>query len=145
MEILVGLALYLIPALVAGTRRHHQVTAITLTNLLLGWTVIGWVVALIWSVSAVHPERRSARQQRQMARWEHTKSQAPLSRAWLTDELADLKATWRRQDSKSKQERPSTYLSSPKQERPRARRHLPLLDPSDPYMPQWLRRRLENR
>lgn len=75
MEAILGLALYLLPAIVAGSRRHHQATSIFLTNLFLGWTVIGWIAALIWSVSAVHSERRSALQQRQMARWE----QAPLT------------------------------------------------------------------
>jgi phosphotransferase system glucose/maltose/N-acetylglucosamine-specific IIC component len=45
---LIALALpYLFPALVAWTRRHHQRQAITALNLLLGWTFVGWVVALV--------------------------------------------------------------------------------------------------
>lgn len=51
--IIVGLAvLYFMPAMNAYGRRHKQRSAICLTNALLGWTVLGWVVALIWSVSA---------------------------------------------------------------------------------------------
>jgi len=50
---IVVLAVYFIPAIIASMRKHHQTMAITLTNVLLGWTVIGWIVALIWSVSAV--------------------------------------------------------------------------------------------
>jgi hypothetical protein len=51
---------YFLPALVAKYRRHHQFAAICLTNLLLGWTVLGLIVALIWSATAT---TRSSRQQ----------------------------------------------------------------------------------
>jgi phosphotransferase system glucose/maltose/N-acetylglucosamine-specific IIC component len=48
---LVALALpYLFPALVAWTRRHRQRHAITVLNLLLGWTFVGWVEALVWAL-----------------------------------------------------------------------------------------------
>jgi Superinfection immunity protein len=34
-------------------RRHHRnAAAIFLINLLLGWTVLGWIAALVWSVTA---------------------------------------------------------------------------------------------
>lgn len=57
MEILVLLALlHFLPTIIALARSHHNGFAIFLTNLLLGWTVIGWFVALIWSVTA--SERR---------------------------------------------------------------------------------------
>jgi hypothetical protein len=50
----VGLAfLYLIPALVGAT--HHNATAIALLNVLLGWTVIGWIAALIWATTRPAP------------------------------------------------------------------------------------------
>lgn len=44
--------LYFTPAIVAMVRGHHNAFAIFLTNLLLGWTMIGWVIALIWSFTA---------------------------------------------------------------------------------------------
>jgi hypothetical protein len=44
--------LYFAPTLVAMARGHHNAFAIFLTNLLLGWSVIGWVIALIWSFTA---------------------------------------------------------------------------------------------
>ncbi|WP_439633749.1 superinfection immunity protein [Glycocaulis sp.] len=54
MEILVLLLVgHFLPTIVALARGHHNGFAIFLTNLLLGWTVIGWVVALIWSTTAV--------------------------------------------------------------------------------------------
>lgn len=57
MEILLISALmYFLPTVIALARSHHNGFAIFLTNLLLGWTLIGWVIALIWSVTA--SERR---------------------------------------------------------------------------------------
>jgi hypothetical protein len=54
VEILVLAALvYFLPTVIALARGHHNGFAIFLTNLLLGWTMIGWLIALIWSVTAV--------------------------------------------------------------------------------------------
>ena len=47
----VALLLYLLPALIAVLRRHASAGAIFILNLLLGWTVLGWIVALIWSAT----------------------------------------------------------------------------------------------
>ena|GEM_PF-1246549 len=44
------LALYFIPSIVAIAARHRQVPAIVALNLLLGWTVLGWIGALIWAL-----------------------------------------------------------------------------------------------
>lgn len=44
---------YFLPAVVAYSRRHHNRLAILALNFLLGWTFLGWVVALIWSLTAV--------------------------------------------------------------------------------------------
>jgi hypothetical protein len=52
--LLVGV-IYLLPAAVAQVRRHHQTTAIVGLNLLLGWTFIGWAVALVWALTATPP------------------------------------------------------------------------------------------
>jgi len=41
--------LYFVPAIVAHSREHNNAAAITVTNLFLGWTFIGWVAALIWA------------------------------------------------------------------------------------------------
>lgn len=42
--------IYLIPTIIAHRRQHRNATAIFLLNLLLGWTLLGWVGALVWSV-----------------------------------------------------------------------------------------------
>ena len=50
LVILIGL--YFMPTVVAVVRRHHNGNSIAVLNLVAGWTLIGWVVALVWSVSA---------------------------------------------------------------------------------------------
>jgi hypothetical protein len=49
---IIVVGLYMLPALVAGQRHHRQKLAITVLNVLAGWTVIGWLVALIWACTA---------------------------------------------------------------------------------------------
>jgi hypothetical protein len=47
-----GLVLFLIyfaPAIIAFLRGHLSSIAILITNLVFGWTGIGWLIALIWS------------------------------------------------------------------------------------------------
>ncbi len=51
------LAAYLLPSIVASRRRHPNSTAIFALNVLLGWTALGWIIALVWSLTAV-PEQR---------------------------------------------------------------------------------------
>ena len=47
--IIVGPILYFIPSLVAGGG-HRNFMAISMLNLLLGWTLLGWVGALVWAL-----------------------------------------------------------------------------------------------
>ncbi|MCG6540167.1 superinfection immunity protein [Pseudomonas sp. KSR10] len=47
-----AVALYFVPTIVASMRNHANAVAITALNLLLGWTLIGWVAALVWSLTA---------------------------------------------------------------------------------------------
>ena len=42
---------YFLPSIIALFRGKSNSTAIFMLNLFLGWTFIGWVVALIWAVS----------------------------------------------------------------------------------------------
>jgi hypothetical protein len=44
------LCLYLLPTCLALYKKHVDATAITVLNIFLGWTFIGWVVALVWVV-----------------------------------------------------------------------------------------------
>ncbi|MCX5667381.1 MAG: superinfection immunity protein [Candidatus Omnitrophica bacterium] len=51
LAIVLIFAFYFLPTLVAFLKQHKNKLAIFLLNLLLGWTVLGWVVSLVWSVS----------------------------------------------------------------------------------------------
>ena len=44
------LALHFLPTIIAAARHTQNFGWILLVNLLLSWTVIGWIVALIWSL-----------------------------------------------------------------------------------------------
>jgi hypothetical protein len=48
---LLVLAIYLLPWIVANHRRHHNQAALLCLNLFLGWTLIGWAIALVWALS----------------------------------------------------------------------------------------------
>jgi Superinfection immunity protein len=50
------LGVYFLPAIIALARHHHQRIAILVLNLVAGWTLIGWVVALVWASTAVKKE-----------------------------------------------------------------------------------------
>jgi hypothetical protein len=39
-----------LPTIIAAVRRAKNLLAIFLVNLLTGWTFIGWVIALVWSI-----------------------------------------------------------------------------------------------
>jgi len=53
LVILMMISLYFIPSIVAVKRQHQNRVAIVATNWFLGWTVLGWMAALIWAVTEV--------------------------------------------------------------------------------------------
>ena len=46
-------ALYFLPSIIGHNKRNFG--AIFVLNLFLGWTVIGWIVALIWALTVDSP------------------------------------------------------------------------------------------
>lgn len=60
MGLILLAALYFIPSFVAGFRSHHNAGAIVALNVLLGWTLIGWVAALVWALTAVNKPASAA-------------------------------------------------------------------------------------
>ncbi|RFU44813.1 superinfection immunity protein [Paraburkholderia sp. DHOC27] len=63
------LTLYLIPSIEADARKSRDAQAITLVNVLLGWTVIGWIAAFMWA-RRPEVEKRMARLVRRTQRAE---------------------------------------------------------------------------
>jgi hypothetical protein len=52
LVLLIALCLYLFPTVIAALRGHHNTMAIFVLNLMLGWTLLGWIGALVWSFTA---------------------------------------------------------------------------------------------
>ncbi len=42
-------ALYMLPTFEAWLRKHQNLTSIALLNIFLGWTLLGWVAAIVWA------------------------------------------------------------------------------------------------
>ena len=55
LVVLFLLGMYLLPSIVALVRGRHNTGAILALNIFLGWSVIGWVVSLVWAVSSDKP------------------------------------------------------------------------------------------
>lgn len=49
--LLFALVFYFLPAIICTTRKANHSDAIVLVNLFLGWTVLGWIAALVWAVA----------------------------------------------------------------------------------------------
>lgn len=60
--VLLLLTLYLIPTGIALIRRHNNFIPILLVNLIFGFTILGWVVALIWAFTSNVKEKRSLKE-----------------------------------------------------------------------------------
>ena len=53
--LMIGLGIvvaYFIPGIIAAIRRHRKATSIFLVNLFFGWSVLGWIFALVWALRA---------------------------------------------------------------------------------------------
>lgn len=48
----ISIALYFLPVIVAQSRRHKNLDAIVVLDVILGWTILGWVIALVWSFTS---------------------------------------------------------------------------------------------
>lgn len=45
-------AAYFLPLIIATARDHPNAAAIAALNFLLGWTLLGWIAAFVWSLTA---------------------------------------------------------------------------------------------
>jgi hypothetical protein len=46
---------YFLPSIIALARGKRDATAIAVLNLFLGWTLIGWVMSLVWAFTTDAP------------------------------------------------------------------------------------------
>ena len=55
---LLMLSFYLLPFFIALVRKQPNKWAILALNLLLGWTIIGWIIALVWAFKVDETRQR---------------------------------------------------------------------------------------
>jgi hypothetical protein len=55
---------YFLPFIIAMARDHRQKLAIFVLNLLLGWTVLGWIGALVWACTSDVKTKEARRDER---------------------------------------------------------------------------------
>jgi hypothetical protein len=51
--LIIMIAIYFLPAIIAFNRNHHNALAIVVLDVFLGWTLVGWVIALVWACTLV--------------------------------------------------------------------------------------------
>ena len=49
--IIIAIGFYFLPAIVGYAKDKKNAGAILVLNLFLGWTGIGWIIALVWAVT----------------------------------------------------------------------------------------------
>jgi hypothetical protein len=54
LSLVLGLAVYFLPSILAKGKQNFG--AIVALNLLLGWTIVGWVAALVWALTKERQE-----------------------------------------------------------------------------------------
>ncbi len=51
-----------IPILIAIRRKHANITIIALLSFFLSWTIVGWIVAMVWAIWGRSDPREYAKQ-----------------------------------------------------------------------------------
>jgi hypothetical protein len=69
LHLLILTALYFLPTLVANSRHLPERSGIFFLNLFLGWTCIGWIIALVWAITATSPYAYYVHPQYSPRRW----------------------------------------------------------------------------
>ncbi|MFI4957385.1 MAG: superinfection immunity protein [Gammaproteobacteria bacterium] len=57
--LLLFIIIYFLPSFIARDRNHPSRNSILVINIFLGWTLLGWVIALAWSVSHTSADNKS--------------------------------------------------------------------------------------
>ena len=59
---IIALIIYFLPTIIANASDKKNTAAIAVVNIFLGWTLIGWVVSLAWSVTSEGIEEKEQEQ-----------------------------------------------------------------------------------
>lgn len=52
--VLICFLIYFLPTIIADNKRHKNTTAICVVNIFFGWSIIGWVICLVWALIEEH-------------------------------------------------------------------------------------------
>jgi hypothetical protein len=89
--ILLIILFYFLPTMIAGRSGHPRTSGIFVINLVFGWSVLGWVIALVWALSpplqAVSYGRLQNDDDRKPQPWRETPRDAEAERRY-TEGLA---------------------------------------------------------
>ena len=58
MGVIILVGLYFVPAILANKLRLKDASSICYVNLLFGWTAVGWILALAWTIAEWIETRR---------------------------------------------------------------------------------------
>tara|TARA_B100001057_G_scaffold478500_1_gene549012 strand:- start:201 stop:602 length:402 start_codon:yes stop_codon:yes gene_type:complete len=83
---LLFLAIYFLPTIVAVARKKVNEGAIFVLNLFLGWSLIGWVVALVWALSS--PETTESKPRKKTLEPSNTKEKLMNSENVASDDVS---------------------------------------------------------
>jgi len=50
IALIIIISIYFIPSIVAVSEHKRDMRAIFALNLFLGWSIIGWIIALVWAL-----------------------------------------------------------------------------------------------
>lgn len=89
-----GVAFYVLPMVEAHLRKQPNFVSIALVNVFLGWTVVGWVVAMAWGCAAGTESSSATPASKEPLRTTRSQQEIkkPVSVADELRKLADLKA-----------------------------------------------------
>lgn len=57
LSVIAACFIYMIPTCVAASRRHRNTIAIAVLNIFFGWTLLGFVGCLVWSLINVSDKK----------------------------------------------------------------------------------------
>lgn len=56
VAVVLFIGLYFLPTWIARDRKHRNLLAVGVLNLTLGWTLLGWIAALVWACMRTQTE-----------------------------------------------------------------------------------------
>ncbi|MBS4155243.1 superinfection immunity protein [Cobetia sp. MC34] len=74
---------YLLPTIIGAARGKQNLLAIAALNILLGWSFIGWVVALVWALTKDAQQPSAAGQKPSMISVSESEARLSRARVWI--------------------------------------------------------------